>query len=170
MNNNEHAKSLGSREWRMVSEGLDVNCTSKGCKEGKTVSSFMVGMTYEKGVVLCVPLEKRITGDYFAELIRTEIKTALAASGKMAKRILQDGDPSQNSKKARDELFKQNIRLFSIPPRSPDLEPIENLFNLVRRTIKKDSLNQQLLRESKFEFTERVRNLLLNYDTERIDN
>ena len=166
----QHAKSIGSREWRMVSEGLDVNCTSKGCKEGKTVSSFMVGVTYEKGVVLCVPLEKRITGDYFAELIRTEIKTALAASGKMAKRILQDGDPSQNSKKARDELFKQNIRLFSIPPRSPDLNPIENLFNQVRRTIKKDSFNQQLLRESKFEFTERVRNLLLNYDTERIDN
>ena len=106
-------------------------------------------MTYEKGVVLCLPLEKIITGDYFAELIRTEIKAVLAASGKMAKRILQDGDPSQNSKKARDELFKQNIRLFSISPRSPDLNPIENLFNKVRRTIKKDSLNQQLLRDYK---------------------
>ena len=126
-------------------------------------------MTYGKGVVICVPLEKRMTGDYSAELIRTEIKAALAASGKSAKRILQDVDPSQNSKKARDELFKQNIRLFSIPPRSPDLNPIENLFNQVRRTIKKDSLNQQLLRESKIEFTERVTNLLLNYENERID-
>lgn len=145
----EHAKSLGSRDWRMLSEGLDVNCTSKGYNERKTVSSFMFGMTYEKGVVLCVPLEKRITGNYFAELIRTEFKTALAASGKTAKCILQDGDPSQNSKKASDELFKQNIRLFSIPTRSPDLNPIENLFNQVRGTIKKDSLNQQLLRESK---------------------
>ena len=43
----------------------------------------------------------------------------------------KEGDPSQNSKRARDELLRQNIRLFSTPPRSPDLNPIENLFNQV---------------------------------------
>lgn len=166
----EHAKALGSREWRMVNEGLNFNCTSKGRKEGKTVASFMVGMTYDKGVIMCVPIKGKVTGEYFAELIKTEIKEALANSAKSCKRILQDGDPSQNSKKARDELDRQNIRLFKIPPRSPDLNPIENLFNQVRRTIKDDSLKKQLLRESKEDFTARVRDLLLSYSVERINN
>ena len=39
----EHAKLLASREWRMVSEGLDVNCTLKGCKEGKRYRLLWLG-------------------------------------------------------------------------------------------------------------------------------
>ena len=166
----EHAKSLGSREWRMASEGLKLNCTSKGRKEGKTTVQFIVGMTYEEGVVLCVPMTQRISGQYYAEIIRDHVKDALRRSGKTSKRILQDGDPSQNSKLARKELFKQNIRLFSIPPRSPDLNPIENLFNQVRLKIKADSLSKQLQKESKVEFIERVRGLLTGFDKNRINN
>ena len=166
----EHAKSLGAKEWRMKSEGLDMDCTAKGSKEGKTTCQFMVGMTYERGVVLCVPMTSRINGRYFAQLIKNDITEALRQSGKASKRILQDGDPSQNSKIARDELFKQNIRLFSIPPRSPDLNPIENLFNQVRRTIKEDSLQRQLERESRAQFVTRVCGLLLNFNPTRIDN
>lgn len=166
----EHAKALTSREWRMINEGLDINCTSKGKKEGKTVSSFMVGMTFDKGVVMCVPLTQGVTGEYYAELIKTDVKIALQNSGKTCNRILQDGDPSQNSKRARDEFHHQNIKLFKIPPRSPDLNPIENLFNQVRQTIRTDSLRKRLLQESKKHFTDRVRDLLLSYDVERINN
>ena len=71
----------------------------------------MVGMTFEEGVVLCVPLSRRITGEYYSEIIKTNLKEALVRSKKTSKRILQDGDPSQNSKRARDELFRQNISL-----------------------------------------------------------
>ena len=166
----EHAKSLGSREWRMKSEGLQLNCTSKGRKEGKTNCQFMVGMTYEQGVVLCVPLVKRITGEYYSEIIKNNLRDALVRSKKSSKRILQDGDPSQNSKRARDELFRQNIRLFSIPARSPDLNPIENLFNQVRVKIKTDSLQKQLQRETKEAFIQRVTGLLLDFNKTRIDN
>ena len=144
----EHAKSLGAREWRMEGEGLNINCTAKGAKEGKTNCQFMVGMTFREGVVLCVPLTRCISGEYFAQIMKNDVKDALVRSKKKSKRILQDGDPSQNSKKAKDELFHQNIRLFPIPARSPDLNPIENLFNQVRRKIKEDSLSKQLERES----------------------
>ena len=166
----EHAKELGSREWRMKSEGLDFNCTAKGAKEGKKMSKFMVGMSYGKGVILCVPLKRRMCGEYFAQIVRDEILPALHRSGKASKRILQDGDPSQNSKKSLKELYRQNIRLFSIPPRSPDLNPIENLFNQVRMKIKSDSLSKQLTFESKETFRERVQNLLVNFDQQKINN
>ena len=54
-------------------------------------------------------------------------------AGKILSRMwLQDGDPSQNSA-ARVAAFQNiNSPLLSIPPRSPDLNPIENLFCLVR--------------------------------------
>ena len=117
----EHAKSLGS-------------------PEGKANCQFMVAMTLNEGVVLCVPLSKRISGEYFAQIVKKDVKDELVRSKKKSKRILQDGDPSQNSKKAKDELFRQNIRLCGIPARSPGLNLIKNLFNQVRRKIKEDSL------------------------------
>ena len=164
----EYAKTLGSREWGMISEGLDINCTSKGKKEGKTCISFLVGMSYNKGVLLCIPLTQRMCGQYYSELIENYFQETLQKSEKTCNRVLQDDDPSQNSKIARDELDIQNIKLFSIPARSPDLNPIENLFNQVRQTIKKDSLQKQLQRETKVQFTSRVQDLLLNLDITRI--
>ena len=168
-NPHEHARALGSREWRMVNEGLNINCTAKGMKEGKTCVKFMVGMSYGKGVVTCIPLTQRMCGQYYTDLIKSHFREALRLSGKTCNRILQDGDPSQNSKLARNELNRQHISLFSIPPRSPDLNPIENLFNQVRRTIKEDSLQKQLEYESRNEFTARVGGLLLSYSVERIN-
>ena len=50
--------------------------------------------------------------------------------------FVQDGDPSQNSKAAKTALDKIGAVQFSIPPRSPDLNPIENAFNLVEKKIK----------------------------------
>ena len=43
------------------------------------------------------------------------------------------------SKKAKDELFRQNIRLFGIPARSPDLNPIELAFNVYKSHLKRNS-------------------------------
>ena len=47
--------------------------------------------------------------------------------------FVQDGDPSQNSKAAKTALDKIGVVQFSIPPRNPDLNPIENVLNLVEK-------------------------------------
>ena len=44
--------------------------------------------------------------------------------------FLQDGDPCQNSGMAKEAMLRVNATLFPIPPRSPDLNPIENFFHL----------------------------------------
>ena len=64
----EHAKSLGSREGK-------INC------------HVMVGMTCDEGVVLCVPLSKRISGENFVQIIKKDVKDALDRSKKKSKRI-----------------------------------------------------------------------------------
>ena len=159
----DHAKSLGAREWRKIKEGLSVNCTAKGNKEGKTYVRFMVGISHSAGVVMCEPLTERMSGEYYAELIKNTFGIAMVKSGKSSRRMLQDGCPSQNSKKTQNEMDRANIKLFKIPARSPDLNPIENLFNQVRRSIKQDSLRQMMNRESKKEFTQRVKKLIDEY-------
>ena len=46
-----------------------------------------------------------------------------------------DNDPCQNSARAKATLKKLRVTMQPIPPRSPDLNPIENVFHVVRRQM-----------------------------------
>ena len=52
---------------------------------------------------------------------------------------IQDGDPSHNSAVARRSLKQMNAQLISIPPRSPDVNPIENIFHIVKKKLDDDA-------------------------------
>ena len=68
-------------------------------------SYFFVGVSYTKGVVLCEQYFEKINGPLFGNIARKTFPDALARSVKPKnKLILQDGDPSQNSKVARNSL------------------------------------------------------------------
>ena len=73
------------------------------------------------------------------------------------KLFLQDGDPSQNSAIARDALFEIGAQKFTIPARSPDLNPIENIFNIVKQKIRQDAIKKNIVFESWDSFCERVK-------------
>ncbi len=45
-----------------------------------------------------------------------------------------NNNPSQRSKTAWKAMNKARATLFTIPPRSPDLNPIENLFHIVKKS------------------------------------
>ena len=77
------------------------------------------------------------------------------------KLFLQDGDPSQNSKKAKVALDAVGARLFSIPPRSPDMNPIENIFNIAKQNLRADALSKNIVRETFDEFSKRIKETLI---------
>ena len=54
-----------------------------------------------------------------------------------SRKILQDGCPCQNSRKTFQMMEQQNVAVFAIPARLPDLNPIENLFNQVKYQYKR---------------------------------
>ena len=129
------ARAPREREWRKRNERLSIHCTAKGSKEGTTQVKFMVGIAHEVGVVLCREVTTRLTGEQYATMLHDHFPTALdKTKNPKGKRILQDGDPAQNSKKAKRAMDIEGIKLFAIPPRSPDLNPIENLFAQVYTT------------------------------------
>lgn len=80
----------------------------------------------------------------------------------MRRLFLQDGDPSQNSALAFAALEKIGATKFAIPPRSPDLNPIENIFHQVRRRLDKEAMETPIMRESLDEYGDRVRRTLLS--------
>ena len=163
-----HSLIPKAREWRLRSEGLI--CTAKGKKEGQVQVKFLVGIGHNAGVVLCERLTKRMDGKYYAALIRRCFRPALRKTmSPKAARILVDGDPSQNSKKALKAVRDINAKYFKIPARSPDLNPIENLFHLVKKRLSKQAREQSITHESKDEFADRVQNMMLSFKPEAID-
>ena len=58
---------------------------------------------------------------------------------------------------------------FSIPARSPDLNPIENVLNYVRTKLHEESLNRNITFENFEEYSARVKKALLSVPVEYIN-
>ena len=66
-------------------------------------------------------------------------------------------------------MERLGTRSFYIPARSPDIIPIENLFNQVGRKLTKDALQHQITDQSFEQFPERVKRTLEAYPYGEID-
>jgi len=156
-NPHDQARSPKSKIYRKPSEGLSPSCTARGNKEGtggRTVR-LVVAITYKKGVLVCEPY-KKMNGEYFKTFVRRNFKAMFKASGKDSLVFVQDGDPSQNSAVAKAAMAKCKAQILSIPPRSPDINPIENYFHLVRRQLQHDALHKNITHESMEQFQDRI--------------
>ena len=76
---------------------------------------------------------------------------------------------AKNSRKAQDAIAAVGARKFAIPARSPDLNPIENVFHNVKTQLQNDALSKQINKEPYSQFCARVKQTLLNYSPEIID-
>ena len=111
-----------------------------------------------------------MNGKYFAKLIKPKFPEALEETiNPRAKCILQDGDLAQNSRKASHSFTSTGAKVFKIPARSPDLNPIENVFHLIRRKLVCEARVNHIVKENIEEFSNRVENILLSYTADKID-
>ena len=147
-----------SRVWQKLGEGLQL--TAKGSKElaGGRRLHLMAAIAHGKGIIMTEPYEK-MSGDYFASFIRLRFNITFAKAGvkvNHSRRFIMDNDPCQTSKKSLHALSKVEAELHRIPARSPDLNPIENIFHLIEKKLAKQALNLQIEKESFEEFKTRV--------------
>ena len=133
-----------------------------GKKAPREKWNFIVAISHDKGVICCVPYE-RMCGHFFATFIKMTLTRLFMKTDKGINRLwIQDGDPSQNSSMARSDMRRANSTLIKLPPRSPDLNCIENLFPIVRRILKKQALERGIKRESLKQFKARVTAAILS--------
>lgn len=84
--------------------------------------------------------------------------------------FLMDNDPSQTSKVAIDSIDDIGAELFTIPPRSPDVNVIENLFNVFKRQLDNDAISRNITKETFSDFKERVLNTFQETDISYINS
>ena len=148
--------------WRKRGEGLLI--TTKGSKElaGGRRLHLLVAIAYGKGVIWAETYEK-MDGPYFARFIRRQFPTLFDITGKQSNinntpnLFVMDNDPSQTSAVAKKALHSIGATMQVIPARSPDINPIENLFNVVRKNTEAEILQKNIIHQSWDEFVERVK-------------
>ncbi len=96
------------------------------------ISLFLLLLNYKS----CGPYDK-MNGEYFKNYISRKFPKLIKLADKSPSRLwIQDGDPCQNSYVAKGHITLEcGSNLLSIHARSPDINPNENLFNLVRREL-----------------------------------
>lgn len=165
------ARAPRGRVWRKRSEGLTQGCVAKGSKEGSggKVLKLLVAISYGKGVIDCYRYEK-MDGPFFASYVNSRFETLFAKASKGDSRLLvQDNCPVQNCAAVRDIFQKRNIKQLKIPARSPDLNPIENLFHSIKKKLTLDALQNNIVYETFDEFSARVKRTMYNYSVAEID-
>ena len=169
----QHAKSARTRTWRKSNEGLSLHCTAKAKKEGTggSVAKFMVSIAYGKGVIGVQQYFGNINGEKYAAIVRTHFPQLLKeGTNPSGGYFIQDNDPSQNSAAARAALSEVKAYQFKIPARSPDLNPIENMFHLVSKKIRNDAKKFRIEHETFNQFARRCKKTLWEFPTYIIDN
>ena len=66
-------------------------------------------------------------------------------------------------------MWKIGAKLTKIPPRSPDINCIENLFAQVSQELDRQAKDQKIKSETKEEFEARIRKTFMEFPVERID-
>ena len=160
-----------SRVWRKPGEGLQY--TAKGSKDlaGGRRLHLMVAVAHGKGIILKESYEK-MSGEFFSAFIRSRFNITFAKAGPKAngaRLFVIDNEPCQTSKKALAALRDIEAELHRIPPRSLDLNPIENVFHLLKNHLVREALTMKIESETFQEFKQRVFRCCDDIDTSTID-
>ena len=86
--------------------------------------------------------------------------------------FLMNNDPSKRSRLPINTLHVVGAKVLDIPPRSPDLNPIDNVFNNVKSELVKQGLQIKIEKESYDEFRMRgmrVLQTIVNCSSSTID-
>ena len=111
-----------------------------------------MAVIYNKGVISCHPY-KKLDRKFFEKFSKADVASFFRKADKGPSHLwLQYSDPSQNTVGVKTALRKLEAELLCIPPRSPDLNPAENLFDSIRCDLSQQALSQNVTHESYDEF------------------
>ena len=100
----DQATAPRAMAWGKPGRGFDFGFTGKGSHAGtgETVAHFMAAIAYGKGVIAAEQYHGRMNAEKFSSFVREHFASMFKRSANpRGKLFLQDGDPSQNSVKAR---------------------------------------------------------------------
>ena len=80
-----------------------------------------------------------------------------------------NGHPWQNSKIAKKAMQNINAIVMAIPPRSRDLNLIENIFGQVSMILENQAVEQNIAKDTFSELTAIMKDTLIKFDRKKIN-
>ncbi|KAF4033805.1 DDE superfamily endonuclease [Phytophthora infestans] len=112
-------------------------CLAPTFKSGRETLMVWGCITYE-GVGALHMCDSNITGAYYKSILEQNLQATVSVLGIGSDyKFVQDGAPGHRARLVKDYLKEKEVELLPHPAQSPDLNPIENLWALVKQELSK---------------------------------
>ena len=119
-----------ARQWRLLTERIQIGGTAQGSKEGFQQAHFIVARAYIKGAFLCKQCFSRLSGGTMADIECEHFSSIFERSiNTRQKCFLQDRCFIQNLVFANIIYDETGAFLFYIPPCMLDFSPVKFFFS-----------------------------------------
>lgn len=168
---------VGNQRGRVIrnkSEAFEPNCLKRTVKFPKSVMIW--GCISSKGVGNFVFVSDRLNADKYQGILRNDLVPSIKAIGHGRKTIFQQDGATCHTATSTMRWFSNNrIKVLTWPSGSPDLSPIENIWSIMKKSLRKKLPNTEselklIIQEEWNSITTNQCQMLINTMRNRLDS